>query len=60
MRWLEDVVNVKNSNYEIISNTFFQDSFEDSVCSPDKKLVVLLMFDDILTVFELPKSYNDF
>ena len=52
--WLEDVVNVKNSNYEIISNTFFQDSFEDSVCSPDKKLVVLLMFDDILTVFELP------
>ena len=52
--WLEDVVNVINSNYEVISNAFFQDSFEDSVCSPDKKLVVLLMYDDTLKVFELP------
>ena len=52
--WLEDVVNVKNSNYEIISNTFLQDSFKDSVCSPDKKLVVLLTYGATVKVFELP------
>ena len=52
--WLEDVVNVKNSNYEVISNTVLQDSFMDQVCSPDKKLVVLLMRDGIVKVFELP------
>ena len=54
--WLEDVVNVKNSNYEVISNAFLRDSFRDSVCSPDKKLVVLQMFDDdTVKVFELPR-----
>ena len=26
--WLEDVVNVKNSNYEVISNTLIQDSID--------------------------------
>ena len=52
--WLEDVVNVKNSNYEVISNAFLQDFFKDSVCSPDKKLVVLLMHDGTVKVFELP------
>ena len=43
--WLEDVVNVKNSNYEVISNTLIQNYFVDSFCSPDKKLVVLQMYD---------------
>ena len=52
--WVEDVVNVKNSNYEIISNTLLQVSFKHSVCSPDKKLVVLLMYDGTVKVFELP------
>ena len=52
--WLEDVVNVKNSNYEIISNTLLQVPFKDSVCSPDKKLVVLQMGGDTVKVFELP------
>ena len=51
--WLEDVVNVKNSNYEVISNAFFQYFFEDSFCSPDKKLVVLKMYGDTVKVFEL-------
>ena len=52
--WLEDVVNVKNSNYKVISNTLFQDYFVDRACSPDKKLVVLKMYDDTVKVFELP------
>ena len=52
--WLEDVVNVKNSNYEVISNAFSQKSFTSLFCSPDKKLVVVLMYDDTVTVFELP------
>ena len=52
--WLEDVVNVKNSNYEVISNTVLQDSYFDRVCSPDKKLVVLRMYDGTVKVFELP------
>ena len=53
--WLEDVVNVKNSNYEVISNTLIQDSFEDSFCSPDKKLVVVeSVRDEKVKVFELP------
>ena len=52
--WLEDVVDVKNSNYKIISNTLLQDSFRVSVCSPDKKLVVLLMRRGTVKVFELP------
>ena len=51
--WLEDVVNVKNSNYEIISNTLIQDSFGHSFCSPDKKLVVLQMYGSTVKVFEL-------
>ena len=52
--WLEDVVNVKNSNYEVISNACFQYFFSDSFCSPDKKLVVFQMFGDTVKVFELP------
>ena len=53
--WLEDVVNVKNSNYEVISNTFIQDSFKHSVCSPDKKLVAVLPSGvKTVKVFELP------
>ena len=52
--WLEDVVNFKNSNYEVISNTFIQDSFKHLVCSPDKKLVAVMMFDNTVKVFELP------
>ena len=52
--WLEDVVNLKNSNYEVISNAFFQDTFIDWVCSPDKKLVVLRIYGDTVKVFELP------
>ena len=53
--WLEDVVNVKNSNYKVISNAFFQETFKHSVCSPDKKLFVFLqMYSDTLKVFELP------
>ena len=52
--WLEDVVNVKNSNYEVISNAFFQYFFDKWVCSPDKKLVVLQMYFDTVKVFELP------
>ena len=52
--WLEDVVNVKNSNYEVISNTSLPNFFADSVCSPDKKLVVLQMYGDTVKVFELP------
>ena len=53
--WVEDVVNVKNSNYEVISNAFFQDSFRESVCSPDKKLVALkLLGSKTVKVFELP------
>ena len=52
--WLEDAVNVKNSNYEVISNTVLQYSFMDQVCSPDKKLVVLLMYRNKVKVFELP------
>ena len=52
--WLEDVVNVRNSNYEVISNTLIPDSFKDSFCSPDKKLVVVKMFGGTVKVFELP------
>ena len=52
--WLEDVVNVKNSNYEVISNTLLRGPFGDSVCSPDKKLVVLLTYGATVKVFELP------
>ena len=52
--WLEDVVNVKSSNYEVISNTLLQVPFVDQACSPDKKLVVLKMDDGIVTVLELP------
>ena len=52
--WLEDIVNVKNSNYEIFSNAFFQDSINDSVCSPDKKLVVVELYGGTVKVFELP------
>ena len=52
--WLEDV-NVKNSNYEVISNTLIQDSIEDSFCSPDKKLVVVeSVRGEKVKVFELP------
>ena len=51
--WLEDVVNVKNSNYEVISNTFVQHFFKHSVCSLDKKLVVL-QIGVTVKVFELP------
>ena len=53
--WVEDVVNVKNSNYEVISNTVLpkSNSLLDSVCSPDKKLVVTLQ-DFTVQVFELP------
>ena len=52
--WLEDVVNVKNCNYEVISNTLLQVPFMDQACSPDKKLVVLQMYDGTVKVFELP------
>ena len=53
--WLEDVVNVKNSNYEVISNTLIQDSFIYSFCSPDKKLLVVeLGSGGPVKVFELP------
>ena len=52
--WLEDVVDVRDSNYEVISNTFLQNSFKDSFCSPDKKLVVLQMYGGTVKVFELP------
>ena len=52
--WLEDV-NVKNSNYEVISNTLIQDSIKDSFCSPDKKLVVVeSVRGEKVKVFELP------
>ena len=53
--WLEDIVNVKNSNYEVISNTLIQDSFIGSFCSPDKKLVVVILSGGkTVKVFELP------
>ena len=53
--WLEDVVNVKNSSYEVISNTLIQDYFTDSFCSPDKKLIVVESGgSEVLKVFELP------
>ena len=54
--WVEDVVNVKNSNYEVISNTVLpKDSSPpfDSACSPDKKLVVTRQ-ERTVQVFELP------
>ena len=53
--WVEDVVNVKNSNYEVISNTVLpkSNSLLDSVCSPDKKLVVTRQ-ERTVQVFELP------
>ena len=58
--WLEDVVNVKNSNYEVISNTLIQGSFTGSFCSPDKKLVVVKMYDFTVKVFELPSLTMNF
>ena len=53
--WVEDVVNVKNSNYEVISNTVLpKNKFVlVSVCSPDKKLVVIQQ-NHTVKVFELP------
>ena len=53
--WVEDVVNVKNSNYEVISNTVLPEnnSVLISVCSPDKKLVVIPQ-NHTVKVFQLP------
>ena len=53
---LEDVGNVKNSNYEFFSNACLQNFFEDLSCSPDKKLVAITLGDPggIVKVFELP------
>ena len=54
--WVEDVVNVKNSNYEVISNTVlpkYSSPPFDSACSPDKKLVVTRQ-ERTVQVFELP------
>ena len=55
--WVEDVVNVKNSNCEVISNTVLPrnmfNSYLVSVCSPDKKLVVAQQSHTV-TVFQLP------
>ena len=53
--WVEDVVNVKNFNYEVISNTVLPKNSPnlDSVCSPDKRLVVTRQ-ERTVQVFELP------
>ena len=53
--WVEDVVNVKNSNYEVISNTVLPKNSPvlPSVCSPDKRLVVTQQ-ERTVQVFELP------
>ena len=52
--WLEDVVNVKNSNYEVISSTLILDSDANSFCSPDKRLAVVYEGGNHLGVYELP------
>ena len=53
--WLEDVVNVesRNTEYKLISSTVLSKGFYTSVCSPDKKLLVLAKYYSA-TVFELP------
>ena len=53
--WLEDVRNVgyRNNEYKLISSTVLSDDFSVSVCSPDKKLLVLPAYRAV-TVFKLP------
>ena len=53
--WLEDVVNVesRNTEYKLISSAVLSKGFYTSVCSPDKKLLVLAKYYSA-TVFELP------
>ena len=56
--WLEDVGNVecRNTEYKLLSSTVLRYHFypfDASVCSPDKKLLVLAE-SDAVTVFELP------
>ena len=53
--WVEDVGNVecRNTEYKLISSTVLSDGFHPSVCSPDKKLLVLTDH-RALTVFKLP------
>ena len=53
--WLEDVGNVecRNTEYKLISSTLLSNGFDASVCSPDKKMLVLAKH-GTLTVFELP------
>ena len=53
--WLEDVGNVecRNTEYKLISNTVRSNVFYASVCSPDKKLLVLAGYRAV-TAFELP------
>ena len=53
--WLEDVGNVecRNTEYKLISSTVLPNDSHASVCSPDKKLLVLAEYRAV-TVFELP------
>ena len=53
--WLENVGNVecRNTEYKFISSTVLSKGFYTSVCSPDKKLLVLAEYYSA-TVFELP------
>ena len=53
--WLEDVgiVECRNTEYKFISSTVLSNGFFRSVCSPDKKLLVLVEACAV-TVFELP------
>ena len=51
--WLKNIVNVQNSDYELISSAILSDDFDNSKCSPDKKLVALSK-KDMVKVFQLP------
>ena len=53
--WVENVGNVecRNTKYKLISSTVLSNGFYTSVCSPDKKLLVLAKYYSA-TVFELP------
>ena len=53
--WVENVGNVecRNTEYKLISSTVLSNGFYTSVCSPDKKLLVLAEYYSA-TVFELP------
>ena len=56
--WLEDIGNVEcgNTEYKLLSSTVLRHNFypfHASVCSPDKKLLVLAGYNEV-KVFELP------